>query len=1095
MKWTQNQRGAIDTRNTDLLVSASAGSGKTTVMIERIFQMIQSGEATLDQLLVLTFTKASAADMRIKLRKKLENAGIDVIHLANCSIGTFHQFCSQLVQTYFNIAQIDPAFSIIDDQESKSIQSTILDKIIARNYENATDAIETLCASRKTEPLKELVISIYNFLCSRENSAEWLENIADKSYNLNLSKNLAIKKIVEHYANVGNHFFERFSFYFSRAKSQDIDRAFPFFEHCVELSKQLSNVKEIKDFCNLEKHFDFATLVKSYFKDFELYDEFKRGRDLLKDEIKEIQKYLIVDEKTLIQKLESDGKIINQIILLVQEFIKDYSNEKMRIGKLDFSDLEKFALKVLENEEIVNQLQDKYKFIFVDEYQDTNPVQEKILSLLNGKNLSQESNKSAFFMVGDIKQSIYGFRGAEPIIFASKLTNYDMNIGGQVVKLNENFRSHPGILGFVNDVFGKVMSKQVADIDYKTTSEFNPGAEYPDECEPAVEVILIDTKTEKREKQKIVKPYDILNDDSVVEELKKVEAQCALITQKIDQLLRTEIYDLGKKTYRKVQLGDIAILAKEKTHMNLLANTLARAGIECAVTNKQSASEQFEIAVLEKFLYAISNPYNDLPLVLTMSSFIFGFTSDDLATIKMASNQKNSFYEKILEYINSNNNELAGELADFVNILNEYHQFAKDNTVTAVLTKFLVQFGVIEKLLVTPNGEVMVSNIQNYLNTLSKATYAESLSKFLFMLENDMLQIEQTSGGGTRDRVQIMTIHKSKGLEFPIVILFDASVKFSSIESRKFMVIDRNYGLCMHSVDIENYKKSSSIARLGAKINAKNIQIAEEMRLLYVALTRAKNRLVIIGGCDVGKAREIIPSSFYEIQKSNNYIDFLSPVIFEESKNFSLKQIKLDQIKIISKTREQKVLSGEIDEKLVNLLKQTYEKESTPIIGADIVLKHSVTSLTKSEQNTIDFVPRKLFTEDRGVDYGTRFHGIMQRIDLETQTHEDKNIEKCLNVIRPILKNSHVLREVPFIQMLDKDGAKIMVQGIIDLVAISNDKIMVIDYKTTRASEQKIVELYTPQMQMYVNAIKQSKNIKNIESYIYSTVHEKLIKL
>jgi len=1133
MKWTPSQERAIVSRDAELLVGASAGSGKTTIMIERIFQLLKNKEVCLDELLVLTFTKASASDMRIKLRRKLEKAGAEfapmLLQLPSVAMGNFHQFCSRLVQTYFSVADVNPSFAIIDDIDAKALQSNVLDKVIARNYDKCAKAIDALCATRSTEPLKELIIHIYNFLCSRDDGETWLRDISQLSYNTNLVQNLALQNILCHYKKMGENFHEKFAYHYSVAEKEGADKLLSFVIHAKEVSKRFFDIMNFGDV-------DFATLRKV---DCSIYDEFKSYRDELKKEIKTIQDYLSIDEKTMVQRLRNDGDIVAQIVFLVAEFIEDYSSEKQRLGKLDFADLEKYALKILGDKGVCSQLRGKYKYIFVDEYQDTNPVQDRILAMLRGESC---------FLVGDVKQSIYGFRGAEPRIFASKLDGK----GGEVVSLNENFRSHPNILEFVNEVFSHIMA------GYKTNSRFNSGAKFPEIDEQSVEVILIDTKKEKEEKSKekkvVDKPYDILKDDSVQDDLERVEAECAIVAKKIDDFTKRKVYDLELKKSRKVRLSDIAVIARNSTHFNALTKTLTKAGIESVVAIKNKASELYEIALLENFLFAISNFHNDIPLVLTMTNFVFGFTNDEMALVKIHSlacggkvdccgmqeeskckktqvdflvlgdenklnkrPQETSFYEKIINYIDSESDELSCKLKNFVGTLNEFNSFCKSNSVVATLTKFLTQFQVIEKLLITPNGETMVANIHSYMNALSTSRHNESLPRFLYLLEHGHLAVEISSGGSIRDRVQIMTIHKSKGLEFPIVILFDMGAKFSNVESRKFLTIDRDLGLCMHSVDMDEYTKNLSIARLSAKINAKKIQIDEEMRLLYVAMTRAKNNLVVMGSCDVAKLKK------GEVLQTNTYLDFLAQVLFSRStlssrvcgtrsagtvldtqsqcasRDFSLQEIKLGDVKVLSKEKEQRVLSGDSDPKLVEKLRSAYKKEEESILGADVVLKNSVTSLTKNEETTIDFMPRKMFgegSEDRGIDYGTKFHSIMQRIDLTMTEHEDKNIVKCLEVLRPIIKDKKVLREVPFLQELDKDGVKILVQGIIDMLVIKNDRAVLIDYKTTRANEQKIIEIYKPQMQMYKNAISMSSSgVKKVDVLIYSTHLGKLIDI
>ncbi|MCL2851252.1 MAG: UvrD-helicase domain-containing protein [Firmicutes bacterium] len=1135
INWTKNQNEAINLRRKDLLVSASAGSGKTTVMIERISSMISSGEAKLDQLLVLTFTNASASDMRQKLRKKLMNSATltrnkrDEIlsKLALASIGTFHKFCGDLIKMHFNVAEVDPGFDILDDINKAIIQKDILNRLVSKYYHVAKDAIDTFCVTRSTKDICELVITIADFLSSRDDACAWLENIALSSYTNDIETSLAFKKLVTHYQFMGQHYKHKFQDFLMTATQENSDKGKIFVDQCTRLSNELSKIESYNALQNIGKTLFDRLSPKA--NDFSDYDEFKDVRTTFKSEIAKIGELFFVTKEQAVIAQANDKKIVEQTLFLVKEFIKEYNSAKKIEGKLDFADLERFTLKILGNKDISDSLSNRYKFIFVDEYQDTNPVQEKILSMIG--------DRQNIFLVGDVKQSIYGFRGCEAAIFSGKLAKYsEHNLDGKVVNLNENFRSNKSILEFVNDVFGTIMTEATAGLDYKSTSMFNASdnMQFPKDSNMSlskpVEVILLDTTIEDkdnsddedgntRKKQlDFSKPYNLLEDTAEQEETKRIKIQCARVVNKIKELTTQEIYCKESKQMRKIRLSDIAVLGRQKTHFQGLSEMLGYAGIASILDDKKRASNLFEIALLENFLFATSNFYNDLPLVLTMQSFVFGFTSEEMAIIKIKGNGEN-FFQRIQDFIvkNDNKDRLVEKLQDFVATLEEFHQFTKTSTVADVLARFITRFLITERLLVIPNGDLMVQNIQRYINKLRGFGLASSVPRFLYLLENELLNIEIEGGGGDNERVTLMTVHKSKGLEFPVVILFDTGAKFSNIESRRFMLVDKECGLCVHSTDIENYIKSQSLTRHGALKSGKLNQVAEEMRLLYVALTRAKNKLIIIGILDVEKARASAnkftghlqngPSEF-EILQSKNYFDFLIPTLFRSipSSDFELKIEKLDVIKVTLKEKKPLVLSGPVDKELVTELKDRFKKEFKTQIGSSVVFKNSVTSLTRGELETFDKPITEFFptlTKDRGVDYGTKFHESMQNIDFDKDTkHEDKNVVVAIKILKGFLNGFEIYKEIPFLQTLEHNDAQIIVQGIIDMLAIKKEgedkRVVLVDYKTNRnASEVKLVEMYRSQMQMYANAIKQAMNIQEnvIEIYIYSTTHQKLIRL
>lgn len=678
-----------------------------------------------------------------------------------------------------------------------------------------------------------------------------------------------------------------------------------------------------------------------------------------------------------------------------------------------------------------------------------------------------------------MKQSIYGFRGCEVAIFADKLERFSKNsvlstLGGRVVKLNENFRSNPKILEFVNSVFSKIMGEAVG-VDYRATSMFQPGLEYkPPKGETAVEVVLLQKSEGEQEN--------------------KIDLQCALVAKKINEIMRGETYDAREGRLRKVCLSDIAILGRNATHFLKLGTTLKKAGIPSTLVAKQKASCLFEIGMLQDFLFAVANHQNDIPLVQTMTNFIFGFTNSEVAQIKLNTEGEN-FWERLEDYCSKQSDELSDRLREFMMILREFNKSSKVLTVAQILDRFLTKFLVLEKLLLTPEGEVFTSRINRYLNILRNSAFAANLTRFCYLVEHGLLDIELDEGGTVTETVSITTIHKSKGLEYPIVILFDTGATFSKADSRKFMVIDKECGLCVYSSDLDEYIKSRSLARLGALLSGERAQVAEEMRLLYVALTRAKNRLVIMGALDMEKA--MIPSE-YDVMHAKNYWGFLTPTVLKTIPDcdFDIITINPDKVRVEERPREIRVLAGPVDESQVRELETIFAKESQEFSGANVVLKNSVTSLTKTEEIFSDHIPiphSVARDKDRGLEYGTRFHALMQRIDLENPLADDENVRKCAQTIAPLIRGMHVLREVPILQSINQNGTQILVQGIIDLLAISNDRAILIDYKTTNAPLARILELYSPQLSMYADAVRQATGIQNIEAYIYSTRHNILI--
>ena len=992
INWTNSQRDAIKERDTDLLVSASAGAGKTTVMIERIASMIENKEADISDILVLTFTNASAADMKLKLQKRLG------VFLDTASIGTFHKFCGELVRTYFNVVGLSPDFEILGDVDAGIIKAEILNAVITINYDKHKNVIDTFCVNR-TDMFNKLLVSIHDFLATRENADEWLESTALASY----TTDIAMQNILDYYNRAGEYYLTKF-----RSFEPDL-----FVDECITLSTQIMNVKNYDDLHRIALTANFSRLKPKADEDF------KNIRDKFKEVVKKITNHYSITYAEIQKNQQQDKELVTGIIQLAKEFDTRYSSAKASQNKLDFNDLEKYACLVLADSEVVITVRQKYKYIFIDEYQDTNPMQERILATVGAK--------QNIFMVGDVKQSIYGFRGCEATIFAGKMTDFEKNLQGKVVKLNENFRSESNILKFVNSVFGKIMKDNVADIDYNKTSKFS----VDNKTSGSVEVSLINTKGGTA-----------------------VELQSAIIADRIASLVK-----------EGANPKDIAILSRSRTHFDELLTVLRNAGIPACVNSEMVACELFEIALLSNMLYAVSNHYNDVPLVLLMSSFIFGFTPDELAEIKL-SGTEDCFY-KLLKNVESE------KVKSFLRFLDKYRILAKTHNVADVITVFLTEYQITDKLLILPHGRTMVQNIHSYLDIIRGAYYATTVSGFLYLMENQMLDIKIKPPVDMGDCVQIMTMHASKGLEFPTVFIYDAGAAFNVSDTKQLMVIDKKCGLCIYSLDVDEFVKTHSIARLGAIQAVQRVMIAEEMRLLYVALTRAKNNLIIVGGCNLDKMTSDCDD--YDILCSKSYLHFLAPTIFASVRDncFSIETKNAEEIEIIDKEMKGRVLTGKYDKEVVDSLKKTYIKPYPH--RTDVLTKNSVTSLVHTDQK---YQP----TSYVGAEYGTAVHREMQKLD----------IVELENII-PVIKGAKVYRELMFLQGLD-DG--MLVQGVIDLLAINGDGAILIDYKTTSTTEHTLVQLYKPQLDMYKAAVSKAlPNIRNLDSYIYSTALKKLIKV
>jgi ATP-dependent exoDNAse (exonuclease V) beta subunit len=399
-------------------------------------------------------------------------------------------------------------------------------------------------------------------------------------------------------------------------------------------------------------------------------------------------------------------------------------------------------------------------------------------------------------------------------------------------------------------------------------------------------------------------------------------------------------------------------------------------------------------------------------------------------------------------------------------------------TPAEVVTAFISEFQIVEKLLVTPNGESRVRNIYAFLNTLRGAGFADTVSQYVYLVENELLDVEIESNDAGANAVKVLTIHAAKGLEFPTVFLFDAGAKFSSEDRRKSLIVDKVCGLCVYSTDENELTKHQTIARLGSAARISRDQIAEEMRLLYVTLTRAKDNLFVVGSGEAyDGAREL---DDFEILSAKSYFDFIRP-----AETISAEEIPVAKIK-----KEQQVLGAKPNKKLVDEFTARFNRPYPFPAAPEMSQKSSVTSLTKSEEEYFNPLPRKsVFEKDRGTEYGTRFHRAMER-----NAPFDAASEKCAATITELTSGMAVFRELVLLETILQNGEKLLVQGVTDLLAVSPDRAIMVDYKTTHATPDRLVALYKPQLDMYSAAVERAIG-KRPTAYIYSTVHGKLIEV
>ena len=947
-KPTKDQQKVIDSVSPKIAISASAGSGKTTTIINRIAQIIKIGNTRFDQLLVLTFTDASAQDMRQKLKKQLSaqlGEQFSYVDLQAAAIGTFHSFCANIVRAWFNIAGVNPSFAVMDTIESNKLKTAVFEKVVLAQYENVQAAVDMFAASRSLDELRKVIFALHDFLETRHDQAEWIKNTALSVYNPIIDENPAVHALMQHYQKLAQRYRELFI---------GLNHVSPQVNFVVDLATQIINAKTYADFQNL--NLEFPKVKKE--PDFVLYEDFKTLREGFRDDVcKVIAELFKYPADQIQQDMQQDRQIVEQLLQLVQAFDEAYSAKKTEYKKLDYNDLEKYALKVLSHDEAVQAIRAQYKYIFVDEGQDTNPVQFRIINILRG-------DDKFFCIVGDVKQSIYGFRECEPELFDAIIHENLVD----AIRLNKNWRSGEPILHFVNSVMQRLM----------------PGYENGHKFE-------LDQTFD----------FDALREVVQIESAEDFDAQMELVYQQIKAA--------------QLPLAEIAVLAETSAPLQELQTYLAERGIASVVDRNRDALQEREIVLLNHFLFAAMNPTNELSRYLVLQYF-FGCTNDELAHMRLGQIEP----------------QLQQKITACDEVLTRYRQAGREQNTYEVLTQVATEFGMLE-----------IPVVNAFLCAIRGVNDFDTVARYLYLIEHELVNIEVNIGANIKDAVKLMTIHHSKGLEFPMVILFNMGAAWSQRSRPGKIIMDKKMGICVASVDTENYARKSEVLRLGIAKYQQAIHLEEMKRLLYVALTRPKNKLYIVG-CWKYNPYLITP---------NCMLDLINPLGMI---------VEREQV-VLSPSQPKAELNTEPE---INVCQIT-----TPV---DNLVKQSVTALALAAEPFQDYVAPVKFAGDGGKEFGTAYHRELQYGKLPPAVAE-------------LVDGYTVYRELPFLYQQDAT----MVQGIMDLLAVKDNQAIIVDYKTTRLPRESLIAKYREQLRLYAQALPNYE----VTTYIYSTVHEDLIKV
>ena len=1125
VSWTKEQKQAIEEKGTNLLVAAAAGSGKTAVLVERIIHKIIDEKMDIDKMLVVTFTNAAASEMRERILdaiyKKIEENPEDIhmqrqITLLNkASICTIHSFCLDVIRNYFYEINIPANFQIGSSAEMELLKQETLEELLEEKYikkdENFLKLIDTYASYRGDENLKDLILKIDNQIQSSPFPKDWLEekvemfNLKDKleqDFSQTIWGKILLKELKEELTE-------------AILKLEKIEANL---RKYIELEKYanviLSDINEIEKIINVINRKDEnawnqiyeATKIKDFAKwpidrkiTIDYKNEAKDARNKIRKAVNSsLEKIMVYSSKDANETINDMYPILKSLKDIILEFEEKFKENKLKKNRIDFHDIEHYALEILIKEEdgkyvpsnIAKEIQERFEEIAIDEYQDSNLVQEYILnSVSRGNNI---------FMVGDIKQSIYRFRQARPELFLEKYRNYskieevensnnakgeeknenikyeleEMTQEGQImqketsqmrhrkIQLFKNFRSRAEVLEITNWVFEQIMSEKLGDVEYNEEEFLNLGADYPENSKelliPECHILDLEAYEANEEDEKEIQEETEENEtDDEQEESQIIEKnveEAKLVANRIEELLNSnfKIFDKKTKALRKLEFRDIAILLRSTTNVApVYEKELLSRGIDVYSDTSTQYLDSTEIQTIISLLKIIDNPMQDIPLVLVLRSPIGNFTDNELVEIRIVE-QKSYFYEAMLKARVSVKEELRQKIDTFVNMLENWRKDQKEKPLDELIWQIYQETNYYYYVGLLNNGNLRQANLKMLFERAKQYESASFKGLYNFICFIDRLKLN--SGdlsaakviGENDNVVRIMSIHKSKGLEFPVVFLSGTGKQFNKQDLNDSILIHQDLGFGPKFIDSVNRIEYPTLAKEALKLKLETELISEEMRVLYVALTRAKEKLIITGvtkGFEK-KCKEKEELLFlYQKQDTNKieerllkkYVSYLDWLVLlnlkapqQEKIKFFVHKVEKSKSEQSEENHEEVAENKKIDIKELDNIKKVLSWKYKYNVLAKVPTKTSVSKLKEikqKEEQDIDLeellskekvhkyeTPSFMVKENRTITSsrkGTLIHLCIQKLD-ETKEYKEQDIK---NLINELVNKEIILKE------------------------------------------------------------------------------------
>lgn len=1114
VSWTTEQQQVIDLRNRNILVSAAAGSGKTAVLVERIVKIItdKNHPVDIDHLLIVTFTNAAAAEMRERIGNAIEKAldeqpgnehllrQLTLIH--NAQITTIDSFCLYVVRNHFHEIDLEPNFRIGDEGELKLLREDVLGRVLEQNYEEPSEAfsdfVEGYASGRTDAALNEMILQLYEFSRSYPWPEKWLDSFVgiyriENREELDRAEWLApLTQNIRFVLKDCEQLLRQ-----ALAVTQQDDGP-DMYEKAVRSDlEKYESLSKLTSFCELsvalsDIKYDRLASSRGFEGDPDKLELVKSLREQAKDVVKKLCKqYFFCSPEMMIEQLERTEPMLEEVVRLTKQFADEFAAAKRRKNLVDFHDVEHFALQILVDEETekvkktAEEFRDTFEEIMIDEYQDSNEVQETLLRSIS----REERGENNIFMVGDVKQSIYRFRLARPELFMKKYDSYSLEESTtQRIDLHKNFRSREEVLTCTNDIFYKIMARSLGNVEYDAEAALYPGASYPVSADFIPEILLADSNDE-------------LLEDTELSDKKTLEAK--IVAEEIKHLMKTQpVTDKAAGTLRAAHYSDIVILLRSLSGWaDSLVEVLNENGIPAHTVSSTGYFSTVEVQTVLSMLRLLDNPRQDIPMAAVLRSPMAGLTDEELAVLRLEDGSV-PFHEAVLElaeglYEEDGQKEISDSEADseadqkqgrnadgkkeddiettahrkllkFYKKYRQLRQLVPDTPIHELIEIILRETGYGHYVAAMPAGSRRTANLNMLLEKAAAYEKTSYKGLFHFVRYIDELQKydvdfgEADMVGENEDVVRIMSIHKSKGLEFPIVIVSGMGKNFNKQDTRSKMVLHPELGIGLDYMDGKKRIKSPTIAK---KAIAKQIELenlGEELRVLYVALTRAKEKLILTGTlkdaaeklefyrqqANLSKAADR-PLSYLTREGASGYLDWILPAVLSYGDKYPVRiveaaELVLDEVENqLEQNEDLTERIGEIkaaDPQLVGQLKQRFSQRYPYQVDVLRKNKYSVSELKHramrekfeaEQEETIPafleepvtptiplFIQREESVEqetpNRGALRGTAVHRVMECYDFasEKSVHEQMEAmekeEKITADMRALVKEQTV---------------------------------------------------------------------------------------